>query len=76
VDRVNLMTDRDTGHSRSFAFVDMADSAEADRAIADLNNAALEGRTLIVSEARPQGPCDAPLGDAERRPLSRQSGRS
>jgi cold-inducible RNA-binding protein len=54
VDRVNLMTDRDTGHSRGFAFVDMADSAEADRAIAALNNADLEGRTLNVSEARPK----------------------
>lgn len=54
VDRVNLMTDQDTGHSRGFAFVDMADSAAAERAIVALNNADLEGRTLNVSEARPK----------------------
>ncbi len=54
VDRENLMTDQDTGQSRGFAFVDMADAAEADRAIAALNNEDLEGRTLNVSEARPR----------------------
>ena len=55
VDRVNLVTDLDTGHSRGFAFVDMPDTAAADRAIAALNGADLEGRTLNVSEARPKG---------------------
>jgi RNA recognition motif-containing protein len=54
VDRVNLVTDRDTGRSRGFAFVEMADSAEADRAIAALNGAELEGRALNVNEARPK----------------------
>jgi cold-inducible RNA-binding protein len=54
VDRVTLVTDRDTGRSRGFAFVEMTDPAEADRAIEALNGASLEGRTLNVNEARPK----------------------
>ena len=54
VERVNLVTDRDTGRSRGFAFVEMTDSAEAERAIAALNGASLEGRALNVNEARPK----------------------
>jgi len=54
VDRVNLVTDRDTGRSRGFAFVEMADTTQADRAIAGLNGADMEGRTLNVNEARPK----------------------
>ena len=54
VDRVNVVTDRDTGRSRGFAFVEMTDSAEADRAIAALNGANREGRALNVNEARPK----------------------
>jgi RNA recognition motif-containing protein len=54
VDRVNVVTDRDTGRSRGFAFVEMTDSAEADRAIAALNGTELEGRALNVNEARPK----------------------
>ena len=54
VDRVNLVTDRDTGRSRGFAFVEMADSAQADQAIAALNGHQLEGRALNVNEARPK----------------------
>jgi cold-inducible RNA-binding protein len=54
VDRVSLMTDRDTGRSRGFAFVEMTDSSEADRAIAALNGVSLGGRALNVNEARPK----------------------
>ena len=54
VDRVNLVTDRDTGRSRGFAFVEMSNTEEADRAIAGLNGADLEGRALNVNEARPK----------------------
>ena len=54
VERVNLMTDRDTGRSRGFAFVEMTDAAEADRAIAGLNGHNLGGRALNVNEARPK----------------------
>jgi cold-inducible RNA-binding protein len=54
VERVNLVTDRDTGRSRGFAFVEMTDAAEADRAIAGLNGTDLDGRTLNINEARPK----------------------
>jgi RNA recognition motif-containing protein len=54
VDRVNLVTDRDTGRSRGFAFVEMSNTAEADRAIAGLNGTNLDGRALNVNEARPK----------------------
>ena len=54
VDRVNLVTDRDTGRSRGFAFVEMSNTEEADRAIAALNGADFEGRALNVNEARPK----------------------
>ena len=54
VERVNLVTDRDTGRSRGFAFVEMSDSDQADQAIAGLNGANFEGRALNVNEARPK----------------------
>jgi cold-inducible RNA-binding protein len=54
VERVNVVTDRDTGRSRGFAFVEMTDSAEADKAIAALNGSDLDGRTLNINEARPK----------------------
>jgi len=54
VERVSLVTDRDTGRSRGFAFVEMTDAAQADRAIAELNGAQLDGRALNVNEARPK----------------------
>ncbi|MGH7247344.1 MAG: RNA recognition motif domain-containing protein [Pseudomonadota bacterium] len=54
VERVSVVTDRDTGRSRGFAFVEMTDSAEADRAIAALNGSNLGGRAINVNEARPK----------------------
>ncbi len=54
VERVNVVTDRDTGRSRGFAFVEMSDSAQADQAIAGLNGVTLEGRALNVNEAHPK----------------------
>ena len=54
VDRVNLVTDRDTGRSRGFAFVEMSNTEEADQAIAGLNGANFDGRALNVNEARPK----------------------
>jgi len=54
VDRVNLITDRDTGQARGFGFVEMSNSAEADRAIAELNGRELDGRALNLNEARPK----------------------
>lgn len=55
VERVNIITDRDTGKPRGFAFVEMADDEAAAQAIAGLNNQEFEGRPLNVSEARPKG---------------------
>src|SRR5580698_8960409 len=54
VERVNLITDRDTGQARGFGFVEMSNNAEADRAIAELNGRELDGRALNVNEARPK----------------------
>ena len=54
VERVNIVTDRDTGRSRGFAFVEMTDASEADRAIAALNGHEVNGRSLNVNEARPK----------------------
>ncbi|MBI3680884.1 MAG: RNA-binding protein [Acidobacteria bacterium] len=54
VERVSIITDRDTGRSRGFAFVEMPNDQEADRAITSLNGAQLGGRTLNVNEARPK----------------------
>jgi RNA recognition motif-containing protein len=52
--RVNVVTDRDTGRSRGFAFVEMTDNSQADQAIAALNGVNLDGRALNVNEARPK----------------------
>ena len=54
VDRVSIVTDRDTGQARGFGFVEMSDNAEADRAINELNGRDLDGRALNVNEARPK----------------------
>ena len=54
VDRVSIITDRETGRSRGFAFVEMSDDTEADRAINTLNGMQMGGRTLNVNEARPK----------------------
>jgi len=52
VDNVSLITDRDTGRARGFAFVEMVTQADADTAVQKLNGAQMGGRTLTVSEAR------------------------
>ena len=54
IERVSLVTDRDTGRSRGFAFVEMTDSGEAERAITALNGTNLDGRALNINEARPK----------------------
>lgn len=54
VDRVSIVTDRDTGQPRGFGFVEMAANSEADRAISELNGRELDGRALNINEARPK----------------------
>jgi len=54
VDRVSIMTDRDTGRSRGFGFVEMASNEDGEKAITALNGQQIGGRTLNVNEARPK----------------------
>ena len=54
VDRVSILTDRDTGRSRGFGFVEMANNEDGEKAIAALNGSQLGGRTINVNEARPK----------------------
>lgn len=54
VERVNIVTDRDTGQSRGFAFVEMTDRTAAEAAISALNGSELNGRAMNVNEARPK----------------------
>ncbi len=56
VDRVQIVKDRETGQSRGFAFVEMQNNADADKAMEALNGAEVGGRTLTVNEARPREP--------------------
>ena len=54
VARAQVITDRETGRSRGFGFVEMDDDAEAQKAIEALNGTAYKGRPLTVNEARPR----------------------
>jgi cold-inducible RNA-binding protein len=64
VEKVSLVTDRDTGQSRGFGFVEMTNATEADKAIAALNGTDLGGRTLTINEAKPK--TDRPRGGGHR----------
>jgi len=54
VESVKIITDKYSGHSKGFGFVEMSDKAEAQSAIEGLNDKELKGRTLNVNEARPR----------------------
>lgn len=54
VDRVSIMTDRDTGRSRGFGFVEMNSNEDGEKAITALNGSQVGGRTINVNEARPK----------------------
>lgn len=56
VTSVALITDRNTGRSRGFAFVEMAQSGDAQSAIEQLNGKQVDGRSIKVAEARPREP--------------------
>ncbi len=56
VESARVITDRDTGRSKGFGFVEMASDDEASDAIEKLNGLPMGGRNLTVSEARPQAP--------------------
>lgn len=64
VEKITLVTDRDTGRSRGFGFVEMSDASAADKAIAALNGTDLGGRTLTINEAKPK--LERPRGGGHR----------
>jgi cold-inducible RNA-binding protein len=60
VEKVSIVTDRETGRARGFAFVEMTNPGEADKAIAALDGTELGGRALKINEAKPK--TDRPRG--------------
>ena len=54
VDSVKIIMDRDTGRSKGFGFVEMADDEEGMAAINNLNDSSLDGRTIVVKKAEPR----------------------
>ncbi len=56
VESARIITDRDTGRSKGFAFVEMSDDSAAETAISKLNGYELAGRALNVNEAKPMAP--------------------
>ena len=54
VDSVKLIVDRDTRRSKGFAFIEMPETSEAQKAIEELNGATYEGRPMVVKEALPR----------------------
>lgn len=66
---VKIITDRDTGRSRGFCFVEMSDEAQANAAIAALNGTEFDGRALTVNEAKERAP-------GERRPFRGDNNRN
>ena len=54
VQSVNVISDRDSGQSKGFAFVEMSSNAEAQKAIQEFNGFSLDGREIKVNEAKPQ----------------------
>ena len=68
VESIKLIRDMDTGLPRGFAFVELAAGVDLEKAIQDLNGQTIEGRQLVINEARPQRPrADAGGGGGGRR---------
>lgn len=66
VESARVITDRDSGRSKGFGFVEMASDADATKAIEQLNGQTVDGRALNVSEARPQAPREGGGGGGGR----------
>jgi RNA recognition motif-containing protein len=69
----SVITDRMTGRSKGFGFVEMASEEDAKNAIAKLNGQTLDGRAIAVSEARPQQPRENNFGGGSRGGFSRDN---
>jgi len=72
VDSATIITDRDTGRSKGFGFVEMSSDQEASDAITKFNGTDFEGRSITVNEARPKVPRDD--GGRDRRGGNRGGG--
>lgn len=68
VESATIVTDRDTGRSRGFGFVEMATNEEADQAVTRLNGTSLDGRTIKVEKATGSGPGGGGGGGGGRGP--------
>ena len=66
ITRINVVTDRDTGRARGFAFVEMTNDGEAAGAISALNGKEVAGRALNVNEARPKTERSGPRASGGR----------
>ena len=64
VEKISIVTDRETGRSRGFAFVEMTNAGEADKAVAALDGKELGGRALKINEAKPK--TDRPKSGGQR----------
>jgi RNA recognition motif-containing protein len=71
VQSAKVITDRESGRSKGFGFVEMSDDSAADTAIEKLNGADMNGRAINVSEARPQAPREGGRGGGGGRGFSR-----
>lgn len=76
VESAAIITDRMSGRSKGFGFVEMSTDDEAQQAIAALNGKELDGRTITVNEARPQGERPRRSFDRDNRGFGRRQGRS
>ncbi|MEW6056380.1 MAG: RNA-binding protein [Bdellovibrionota bacterium] len=74
VESAKVITDRDTGRSKGFGFVEMSSDAEAQDAIAKFNGADYEGRSMTVNEARPMAPRENRGGFGGGRPRNNDRG--
>jgi RNA recognition motif-containing protein len=68
VTSVKIITDRETGRSKGFGFIEMASDSEAEKAISQLDGQELDGRAVRVTEAKPQEPRDNRDGGRPRGP--------
>ncbi len=66
VDSARVITDRDSGRSKGFGFVEMSSDEEAEQAISHFNGKDLDGRNITVAEARPQAPREGGGGGFRR----------